>query len=561
MAADAWRRHLLEVKIGPYETLGELGRGGMGIVYRARSPDGRLVAVKVVVTQDPETLLRFEREQRLQGALDERAGFVPLLDSGRTAHGPFLVMPLLGGGTLRERLDGGRLGIDESVELARSLARSVGMAHRLGIVHRDLKPENVIFTEEGRPLVADLGLGKHFVHGGVRASRSVSLSASAQILGTAGYLAPEQIDDSKTVGPPADVFALGAILYECLSGQRVFDAVGAVARLVQTTEGRIVPLRKLRPEVPEKLAAAVHRALAADSRDRFPGALALLDALAETKLAKHPRKPLLLASAVAALLVLAVAGGAMLGVGRRPEKPTASIGPKADAEPIKPVRELASTWYDRGIEREKANDWKGEIACMTRAIELDPKLSRGWIARGFARSRTNDLDGTIADLTKAIELDPGEFMVWVVRGHARGERGDFQGEIDDDTRAIELHSESNLAFCNRGYARGRLGDWDGDIADQTEAIERAPRYAPAWENRGEARGKKGDFDGAIDDETRAIALFPGFADAWANRGLARIEKGDRDGGIADLERSIALAPGSYLAPAIRERLDELKGPR
>ena len=300
------------MKIGPYEVLGELGRGGMGIVYKARSPEGHLVAVKILLERDTETLLRFEREQRLQGTLDEKAGFVPLLDSGRAAQGPFLVMPFLPGGTLRERLDVGRLGIDESVEFARSLARSVGMAHRLGIVHRDLKPENVIFTEEGRPLIADLGLGKHFVHGGLRASRSGSLSETGQIVGTAGYLAPEQIEDSKTVGPQADVFALGAILYECLAGRRVFDGPGNMARLVQTTEGRIVPLRKLRPEVSEKLAAAVHRSLAFDPRDRFPGALALLEALAATHPARRSRKPILLAGVGAALLLVAAGGGVML---------------------------------------------------------------------------------------------------------------------------------------------------------------------------------------------------------------------------------------------------------
>ncbi|HZU97087.1 MAG TPA: protein kinase, partial [Planctomycetota bacterium] len=150
------------MKIGGYEVGGVLGRGGMGTVYRARGADGREVALKVLTRTNAERAARFERERRLLGELTLEDGFVPLLDGGDAPEGAFLVMPLVAGGTLRDRLERGPLGLEKTLELGRAVARALARAHARGIVHRDLKPENILYTAEGKPLVADLGLGKHF---------------------------------------------------------------------------------------------------------------------------------------------------------------------------------------------------------------------------------------------------------------------------------------------------------------------------------------------------------------------------------------------------------------
>ncbi|HZU98392.1 MAG TPA: serine/threonine-protein kinase, partial [Planctomycetota bacterium] len=200
---------------GPYAVVAEIGQGGGGFVLRGRGPRGEDVAIKVLKSGNPEALARFRREARLQAGLGEKEGFVPLLDGG-DAPSPFLVMPFLAGGTLRDRLHRGPLSIEETVALGRKLAAAIGRAHALGIVHRDLKPENVLFTAKGEPLVADLGIAKHFRRDGVDGVASQSLSKTGMLRGTAGYMPAEQLRDSKEVKPPADVFALGAILYECL---------------------------------------------------------------------------------------------------------------------------------------------------------------------------------------------------------------------------------------------------------------------------------------------------------------------------------------------------------
>lgn len=119
--------------IGPYEVLGELGRGGTGVVYSARSPEGTAVAVKVLHARGEEVLARFERERRLLSTLGEDLGFVPLLDAGRSSQGPYIAMPLLPGKTLRQTLEAGPLPIVETIELGCRLASSLGAAHALGI--------------------------------------------------------------------------------------------------------------------------------------------------------------------------------------------------------------------------------------------------------------------------------------------------------------------------------------------------------------------------------------------------------------------------------------------
>ncbi|MBI3726358.1 SUMF1/EgtB/PvdO family nonheme iron enzyme [bacterium] len=309
------------MKLGPYEALEEVGRGGMGVVLRGRSPEGRDVAIKVLHRRGNDALVRFERERRLLASLGDEGGFVPLLDFGDTARGPYIVMPFLTGGTLRDRLTaeplsssgdvGPRLSVEETIELGRSLASALGRAHARGIVHRDLKPENILFDGKGAPAIADLGLAKHFREDVPGASMSVSLSRAGEFRGTVGYTPPEQIDDAKSATAAADVFSLGAILYECLAGLPAFAAGSALELMVKVHSGELKPLRSLRPDTPPWLARTIERALSRDPRARFSDGSAFAEALA-TRPPEKPRRTVAIVAVALAGIVAATLGAALL---------------------------------------------------------------------------------------------------------------------------------------------------------------------------------------------------------------------------------------------------------
>ncbi len=295
------------MRIGSYELLGEIGRGGVGAVHRARSADGRDVALKVLLRTDAERVARFERERRLLASFGEAEGFVPLLDAGSTPHGPFLVMPFVPGGTLRAKLAQGPLGVAESLGLARSLAAALARAHERGIVHRDLKPENVLLAADGRPLIADLGLAKHFASDVPGASQSLAgISRSGAVRGTPGYMPHEQMIDAKNVGPAADVFALGAILYECLAGRPAYSGESVVEIIAAVTQRPAIALRVLRPEVPGWLEAVVARCLEREPEERPQDAGELLRALEDPKSSKSAKSRVALGAGLVALLLLAL---------------------------------------------------------------------------------------------------------------------------------------------------------------------------------------------------------------------------------------------------------------
>jgi hypothetical protein len=257
------------MELGAYHDLVEVGRGGMGVVYRARGPEG-VVAIKLLGAGSRPALERFARERRLHEELGTKEGFVPFLSSGESPAGPFLVMPYLEGGTLRARLEKGPLALDETLRLARILATTLGRAHRAGIVHRDFKPENVLFTAEGEPLVADLGLAKHALS--ESGTGTVAITLAGELRGTAGYMPAEQMRDARAVDARADVFALGAVIYECLAGRPAFGGETPIEAMVRVEEGKVEPLARVRPDVPRWLAEIVERAVAKDPGSRFEDA-------------------------------------------------------------------------------------------------------------------------------------------------------------------------------------------------------------------------------------------------------------------------------------------------
>jgi serine/threonine protein kinase len=213
-------------KLGPYKILSPLGAGGMGEVYRARDTRlGRDVALKILpesFARETDRLHRFEQEARAVAALNH-PNILAIFDTGQENGSPFLVSELLEGETLREILDGGSLPQRKAIDYGVQIAQGLAAAHEKGIVHRDLKPENIFVSKEGRIKILDFGLAKLAQSGPPSDSDTLTHShtAAGVVLGTASYMAPEQVRGDG-VDARTDIFAFGAVLYEMLSGKRAF---------------------------------------------------------------------------------------------------------------------------------------------------------------------------------------------------------------------------------------------------------------------------------------------------------------------------------------------------
>ena len=262
-------------RVGPYELLGELGRGSSGTVYKARRPGiERVFALKLLPEDlDPEGRARLEREARVASRI-EHPGVVPALDVGVHDNRLYLVMEHVAGETLQEHLARrrGPLPWREVRDQMVALAEAVQAAHDAGVVHRDLKPANVLLdARDGRPRVTDFGLARD-------EAAAHKLTREGDVIGTPYYMSPEQVQGRK-VDPRTDVYALGVILYEMLSGKRPFVAQN-VAGLVEKILGeRVEPPRRLVPTIPPALDAACLKAMARDPAQRFGSARELVQAL------------------------------------------------------------------------------------------------------------------------------------------------------------------------------------------------------------------------------------------------------------------------------------------
>jgi tetratricopeptide (TPR) repeat protein len=269
-----------------YEILEEVGRGGMGVVYRARQAGlGRVVALKTVPADAAEEdLARFRREAAAAARL-RHPNLMQVYEVGESGGRPYLAMEFVEGGTLARRLDGVPLPPVVAAGLVETLARAVQYAHERGVVHRDLKPANVLLDptapgDDGPPAwlagcapkIADFGLAR-------TSDAPAGTTRTGEVLGTPAYMAPEQAAGGKGIGPATDIYALGAVLYECLTGRPPFRAATVLETLDLVRSAEAVPPARLQPKVPRDLQTVCLKCLEKEPRKRYATAGALADDL------------------------------------------------------------------------------------------------------------------------------------------------------------------------------------------------------------------------------------------------------------------------------------------
>ena len=261
---------------GPYELLAELGRGGMGVVYRARQKDlDRTVAIKMILAShlaSPEHVRRFQSEARAAARL-RHPHIVHIHEVGNHHGQHYFSMDYIEGESLAQRLARGPMHVQTAVRLLSVVARAVEHLHQQGIVHRDLKPSNILLDDEGAPYVTDFGLAKLTAPGS-------EMTATGVIAGTPSYMAPEQASGrSAAVGPAADVYSLGAILYELLTGKPPFLEESPLDTLLDVLAREPTRPRRLNPRIPPRLELICLKCLGKTPAERYDSAAALADDL------------------------------------------------------------------------------------------------------------------------------------------------------------------------------------------------------------------------------------------------------------------------------------------
>jgi eukaryotic-like serine/threonine-protein kinase len=572
-------------RLGPYTIVSLLGRGGMGEVYRARDERlGRDVAVKVLpaeLTADPDRRSRLDREARAAAALNH-PNIVAIHDIGAEADVPYVVCELLEGRTLRAILDEKRIAPERVVDYARQIARGLAAAHETGLVHRDIKPENLFVTRQGTVKILDFGLARTTsIAASGDATTVAGQTGAGVLLGTAGYMAPEQVR-GEPIDQRADVFSFGAVLYEMAAGRRAFAGDSAIASLtaILTSE---VPLERL-GDVFLRVAPVIRRCLAKERDARFASAAEVafaLDHLDAPATSRGRGARLALVGAVAAATL---AGVVWIGWTRSP----AAAPPPNRAPHSIAVLPLANLSGDAGQEYFADGVTEaliGNLArihglrVISRTSVMTYKSDTSKSARQIARELQVDalVEGTVVRAGSQVKIDAQlidaakDAPIWS-QTYESSEQNVITLERDV-TRAIAAGIKATLTpaemarmqtpatvnpAAHEAYLKGRYAlntfteaELHEAIDDFSAALKEDPSYAPAYAGIADAytalRGIWVDprviMPRARAAAEKAIALDDSLAEAHVSNGAIKLFYDfDWDGSAREFETALALNP-------------------
>jgi eukaryotic-like serine/threonine-protein kinase len=553
LAADLVDEEVPE-RIGAYDILGVLGRGGMGVVYEARQAEpARTVALKTIHPWlvEPRMLERFGFEADALARL-AHPGIPAIYEVGRDDGRLFLAMERVHGAPLTAWADGHGLRLRERLRLLAAVCDAVHHAHLRGLVHRDLKPANVLVTAEGQPKVLDFGLA--------RALDPVARGAfEPGVAGTLGYMSPEQLRGDLDLDLRTDVYALGATLYELVARQPAVRLTG------QSLEGAVAealtvrprPLREVAPGVPADVAAIVERALAVDPADRYPSA---------AELAADLRRWL------GAEAVLAHRGGAAYRAGkllrRRPVEVLlgAALTLSLVAGLGASTSSLRVAWAAQAEAQTEARKSKSVTAFLTDLLQqAHPRLAKGQAVtvEAAVRDAARRLDGGELDDQPAVEFalrDTIGQTLWALgaRDEAKAQLAAMKrlydaGAVGGGEEVAHLHEAMSEVALSDGRLEAALA-----LSEEAEALERAlhpdgvhAHVGDVLHNQGTVLRELGRLDEAADRFVGAIAVReavgdprqPGsttLAGSYSWLALVRMDQGAREEARGHYERALAI---------------------
>jgi len=596
-----------------YELLEEIGRGGMAVVYRARDRQlDREVAVKVMrddVTVAGDEAARFQREVEATAKL-LHPNVVTVFDAGPG----YLVMELLKGGSLEVRGGPPSVRPRAVAALLANVAHGVHAAHQAGVVHRDLKPSNILLSEAGEPKVADFGVA-HL------AGDLTALTLSGMVVGTPRYMAPEQVDTKKKrITARTDVYALGAILYECLTGRSPHPGDDPLAVFDAIVHRDPVPPRMLAARIPVDLQTIVLKALEKDPSRRYATAADLAEDLERfvsgRPIQARPASPWYKArkgfarrrgvaiSAAGGILAVAVALAVLLPMLGRSERTlalwreitTVLSDAEIDARGGEVARarerldagiascrtflerdEIADAHYFLGRLLRARGKRPEALVALDRALELRPELTEAHLERGLLRVTEYEvlerrarsvLAGQPAGSKRSTPPDVLEAMHPRLGAVRRAAIADLSAEVG----ASPYVREADALFGRAELERMRW-NWAAAEAGYRKVLAAEPLYVAAEVALAKLAWARQDYEGALEHANLAATRHQGLGEAFLMRGRAYFERSEREGptrlgalarenGLQDLKRALEILESKALAWVargdIRQRMGELE---
>ena len=589
-----------------YEIVGEIGAGGMGVVYRARDTLlERYVALKILPSDavaDESRRRRFLHEARAASALNH-PNIVTIHDILHDAGTHAIVMELVEGTSLQQRLLTDAIPAGQAVAIARQIADALAAAHAAGIIHRDLKPANVMLTERGQVKVLDFGIAKLDA---TRAStddgtHTAPLTAMGLILGTAAYMSPEQAR-GEAVDGRTDVFSLGVVLYEMLSGRSPFAAASITAVLHKLIYEDPPELSTYGLDLPPAVAATVHRALAKQPSERFQSMDAMLavlqaltaghaPALTHVSSAGIPAPPASArrrsAFAVAAIIAVLGIGAALaalqagwFGTDDRTDHPPAAVAelPATAFEAYQKGQALLHRYDREGYIDQSIDNFRRAIGLKAdypaafaglglaywrkyreqrdamhlqyaaenagRAVELDPQLTLALVSLAFAKIESGDLDAAEKLVNDALSRDPGNADVFSAGAYLRLRQKQVPEALDAIRQAVRARSDD----WSLSLMEGVILFTAGKPADAVVPLERAAKLAPdsalVYRNLGAAYHGADRYPEATASFQTALQIKPDPA-VYNNLGTLLFTRGLYDQSVDAFDRAVKMGANEY----------------
>ena len=579
--------------LGHYQLLEEIGRGGGGVVWRAR--DTRLerdVALKILLHEsafDPDRRMRFFREAKAASNLNH-PNIVTIHEIDSADGRDFIVMEYVPGAPLSRLIPTGGVGIDDALHIALQIASALAKAHAAGIVHRDVKPSNIVIDPDRRVKVLDFGLAKWVVE---TAADSVPNTRQGVILGTVCYMSPEQASGLE-VDARSDIFSFGALLFEMLTGRKPFLGNNDLATLDQIRHLSTPSPERFRPDLPLALSQIVKRLLEKAPENRYASIADVardLNAIARTASIPapppppatvptasivQPAPPKRRTAVIAILTTICIAIAALAGF----RYLSHSVGPKGDAFELYKQGKQALARYDRVKNRELAIAQFREAAAQdenyplayaglaeatwrqwlespdpsllatarenaTRAVRLGDHFAAAHAALGAILIDSGDRRQGRAELARALDLDPQcrEAHYALARHYALTDQRDLAQQHLDKALALSPNDWANLSL--RAFMLHRRGLYNEAIAAYKDALKLAPDNAHIFRDLATVYHMAGSYDDAASALQQSLAIEPSHR-AYNNLGTLRFFQGHYAESARLMEKATELGPTRFI---------------